>query len=76
MKLFIVVNTSSKWKVGLLLSRKSKQREREGKPYGMIRVKREVKGRGEDKGQKTGPERCSEDPYMWMNCLNIIQEVM
>ena len=56
MKLFIVVNTSSKWKVGLLLSRKSKQREREGKPYGMIRVKREVKGRGEDKGQKTGPE--------------------
>ena len=30
----------------------------------MIRVKGEVKGGGEDKGQKTGPWRCFEDPYM------------
>ena len=76
MKLLVAANTSSKWKVRLLLSRKSKQREREGKPSGMIRVKGEVKGGGKDKGQKTGPWRCFEDPYMWMNCSNIIQEVM
>ena len=55
MKLLIVVNTSSKWKVGLWLSRKSKQGEREGKPSGMIRVKAEVKGGGEDEWQKIGP---------------------
>ena len=47
MKVLIVIHTSSKWKVGLL-SRKSKQREREEKSSGMLRIRVEVAGGGED----------------------------